>query len=453
MINKEELIKEYSQMAYKGEAALFVGAGISIPYGLPDFQGLIKELARGTIDLEITPELNYPQIAQFICNEKLGKKEIKYKISKKFDILYDENKSTYLRSIANSSISTIWTTNFDKLIEQSISFSGRNYDVRNEEEHFKYYSSRNNVEILKIHGDIISSDIVITQSDYEDFNINHRIAISRLEKDLLSKSFLFIGYSYKDPNIKTIVNTVKQLLNSKFVYKHYMILEQPKDTNESKLQKLWIKDMERYGIYVYEYQYGNYKELESILAKVSKKSKGRSVFVTGSHLNNHNTIAAEVGRELFHINNLILKYGHSKGIGSIVCNNFVQKCISNNVDIGKRIEIYANPYSFCDDWDNKDFLLGALEEMRKDILENVQILIAFPGGKGTKLEIEMALKRGVVVIPVMGERDKKFKEYIFKNLQLIEQLRQYSVEYINKLECNQVKVADIINCVRVILND
>lgn len=74
-------------------------------------------------------------------------------------------------------------------------------------------------------------------------------------------------------------------------------------------------------------------------------------------------------------------------------------------------------------------------------------------GKGTKLEIEMALKRGVVVIPVMGERDKEFKEYIFKNLQLIEQLRQYSVEYINKLECNQVKVADIINCVRVILND
>ena len=53
MINKEELINEYSQMAYKGEAALFVGAGISIPYGLPDFQGLIKELARGTIDLEI----------------------------------------------------------------------------------------------------------------------------------------------------------------------------------------------------------------------------------------------------------------------------------------------------------------------------------------------------------------------------------------------------------------
>lgn len=85
-----------------------------------------------------------------------------------------------MKSIANSSISTIWTTNFDKLIEQSISFSGRNYDVRNEEEHFKYYSSRNNVEILKIHGDIISSDIVITQSDYEDFNINHRIAISRL---------------------------------------------------------------------------------------------------------------------------------------------------------------------------------------------------------------------------------------------------------------------------------
>lgn len=75
MINKEELINEYSQMAYKGEAALFVGAGISIPYGLPDFQGLIKELARGTIDLEITPELNYLKLRSLFVMKSWEKKK------------------------------------------------------------------------------------------------------------------------------------------------------------------------------------------------------------------------------------------------------------------------------------------------------------------------------------------------------------------------------------------
>ena len=45
MIQKAELINEFSQRAAENKAAYFIGAGISIPYGLPDFENLIRELA------------------------------------------------------------------------------------------------------------------------------------------------------------------------------------------------------------------------------------------------------------------------------------------------------------------------------------------------------------------------------------------------------------------------
>lgn len=68
MIQKAELINEFSQRAAENKAAYFIGAGISIPYGLPDFENLIRELAKGRIDLKIKPNHNFPEIAQYILN-------------------------------------------------------------------------------------------------------------------------------------------------------------------------------------------------------------------------------------------------------------------------------------------------------------------------------------------------------------------------------------------------
>lgn len=38
MIQKNALINEFSQKASENKAAYFIGAGISIPYGLPNFE-------------------------------------------------------------------------------------------------------------------------------------------------------------------------------------------------------------------------------------------------------------------------------------------------------------------------------------------------------------------------------------------------------------------------------
>lgn len=142
MISKEELICDFSKKAESGHAAFFIGAGISVPYGLPNFQKLIDNLAEGVIDLEITSNQNYPEIAQFILNEQGNKEQIILKIQDEFNITYNEKKSSYLRSIAQSNVSTIWTTNYDLLIEQSLASCEKKCCVKNEDEQFKVCSSQ-----------------------------------------------------------------------------------------------------------------------------------------------------------------------------------------------------------------------------------------------------------------------------------------------------------------------
>ena len=124
MIQKAELINEFSQKAAENKAAYFIGAGISIPYGLPDFENLIRELAKGRIDLKIKPNHH-------------DKSPILKQIQCRFNIPYNKNKSTYLDSIAKSNVSTIWTTNFDTLIEQSLEYCGKKYISKNTDFDFK----------------------------------------------------------------------------------------------------------------------------------------------------------------------------------------------------------------------------------------------------------------------------------------------------------------------------
>ncbi len=93
-----------------------------------------------------------------------------------------------------------------------------------------------------------------------------------------------------------------------------MILSPEKKKNSQKLQKLWIQDLERYGIHVYLLENG-FPELAEMLEKICLKSKGKSVFVTGSHYDASNEMAKKLGKKLHKIDDLILNYGHSDGIG------------------------------------------------------------------------------------------------------------------------------------------
>jgi hypothetical protein len=56
--------------------------------------------------------------------------------------------------------------------------------------------------VYKMHGDVDHrSDAVLSKDDYERYPIKMRQFVESLRGDLISKTFMFLGFSFSDPNI------------------------------------------------------------------------------------------------------------------------------------------------------------------------------------------------------------------------------------------------------------
>lgn len=141
-------------------------------------------------------------------------------------------KSSAIHSeLANmQSCSIIYTTNFDDFIERSFKLHGRPHQVVAIEEHMR--TAAGTTEIVKFHGDWNHPDrMVLTESDYE-----RRMAFSepmdlRLWSDLLNRSVLFLGYSFRDPNVSYLFRQVKErfarLPNTSSGRRAYIVVQDP----------------------------------------------------------------------------------------------------------------------------------------------------------------------------------------------------------------------------------
>jgi len=105
----------------------------------------------------------------------------------------------YLNILLNLNIKHIWTTNFDKNIENVLVHNNINYDSISKESKLKNIESSNKKVVYKINGDIDDlENAVLTQEQYEKHQERMNLFSSFLEKELLIKKFLIIGYSFTD---------------------------------------------------------------------------------------------------------------------------------------------------------------------------------------------------------------------------------------------------------------
>lgn len=102
----------------------------------------------------------------------------------------------------------IITTNYDTLIEKI--FPDYTPIVGQRILHTNTYSIG---EIFKIHGCVTNHDsIIITKSDYEDFQSKKKYLSAKLLTFFAEHPLLFIGYSISDPNIKMILSDIDEIL-------------------------------------------------------------------------------------------------------------------------------------------------------------------------------------------------------------------------------------------------
>lgn len=129
-----------------------------------------------------------------------------------------------------------------------------------------------------MNGDISNpAGIVATQSDFEHYTDSHRIMLMFFKRELISSTFLFIGYSFTDHLVLECLSEIKRYLGDSFNY-HYTIM---RNDSKNPYFKHFVKDLEyRYHIRVLLVE--DYKDITVILKELNERIRSKRVFISGA---------------------------------------------------------------------------------------------------------------------------------------------------------------------------
>lgn len=124
-----------------------------------------------------------------------------------------------------------YTTNFDDFLERSLRLHGRPVHVTTSEADMSF---GNETEVIKFHGDLNSpSEMVLSESHYEQRMRLESAMDLKLRSDILGRAILFVGYSFRDPNIAYLFRTVNEKFSNlphSFAGKRaYILVSNPSD--------------------------------------------------------------------------------------------------------------------------------------------------------------------------------------------------------------------------------
>lgn len=191
---------------------VFIGSGVSINSGFPSWSDLIQEFAKdlgikvGNLSME-----DYLVIPQKYYN-KFGQQDYNRKIDSIFGIQVRPN--VIHEAILGLNPSHIITTNYDTLIEDSLSLTGQFYHTVAANEDLPYATSMN--LLIKMHGDLKRKNLILKEDDYLCYSTRNILIENYVKSLFTTHTIIFIGFSANDPNFKMIFNSVKNTLQGNF---------------------------------------------------------------------------------------------------------------------------------------------------------------------------------------------------------------------------------------------
>lgn len=190
--------------------ALFLGAGVSIPAGLPTWHELIDKLAGQLAkdeDRTVLEGLEVTDKAQLI--EQFEPEGFKKRVA---EITAEATTPSLVHALlAGLDVDQVVTTNYDTLFEEASKAAGHQLDVVLP--HQTAVGQRR--WILKMHGDVEHSDnIVLTRRHMVMYDAANRPSAALLQSLLLTKHLVFIGASMTDPNILRLMHEVDEYRTS-----------------------------------------------------------------------------------------------------------------------------------------------------------------------------------------------------------------------------------------------
>jgi NAD-dependent SIR2 family protein deacetylase len=193
----EQRLPALAEELQSGDVTLFAGAGLSKNAGLPLWDELLSPLAA---ELGLDRNTDPVTVAQYYVNAHA---QGRYLLNS--HIVRQLRQTTTKFALAHALMKelpfrVILTTNFDELIERTLTLEPeRRHRVVIDDEDLAYLSDRE-LAVVKVNGSVTQpNSLVLTREDFESYT-ERRPAITNYLKNLLATStFLFVGTSLRDP--------------------------------------------------------------------------------------------------------------------------------------------------------------------------------------------------------------------------------------------------------------
>lgn len=413
-------LKEFVRSMREEAAAIFVGAGLSRAAGCVDWKELLHDVAVD-LGLDVNLENDLVALAQYHVNESGDRSRLNQLLVEEFtkDTTLTENH----RLIARLPIRTIWTTNYDKLIEDAYREVHRKLDVKVSVENLNTTMPGRFATLHKMHGDVQAPhEAVLTKEDYESYQEKRQLFSEALKGDLVSKSFLFLGFSFEDPNVDYILSRIRVLLGVN-KRRHYCIMKRlsapttPRGTDladfeyRKRKMDLRIADLKRYSIQAILVD--DYGETTQILRQLSLRVCLWDVFISGSAHDygsfgkeRMEQLCASLGEAII-TDGFNLVSGFGLGIGGRVIAGAIHACMAKGVWMDDRLKLRPFPQGLPAD--EQQAIWNAI---REDLVQSSGVAIFIAGNKldsasntvvpatGLQAEYELAKAKGKFILPL-----------------------------------------------------
>lgn len=412
-------VDTFTKAIKESNAAIFAGAGLSMPAGFVNWKNLLRDIA-DELNLNVDKEHDLIAIAQYHYNEKGNNR---HRLNQLLIDEFSQGKSVTAnhKILAALPIHTYWTTNYDKLIEKAIEEEGKTPDIKISTQNLATSIPKRDAVVYKMHGDVSLPDqAVLTKDDYEGYNEKRLLYTTALQGDLVAKTFLFIGFSFDDPNLEYILSRIRILLGQN-QRNHYCFFKKinrndfatEADFHYAEIQhRLRIKDLKRYSIIAL--MIDDYSDITKVLESIQKKVLRSNIFISGAAKvydpRTENEALSFVHKLGYTISSKGYKIvsGVGFGIGSAIINGATEFVFSTNYrHLDNALVLRPFPQVVTGTKSKEERNL----EYRTEMMKHAGLALFIFGNKddekgkwklsdGMFQEFEIAITQGVVPIPV-----------------------------------------------------
>lgn len=414
-VSRAEFLTEFGRAMREGEAAAFVGAGLSRAAGFVDWKELLRDFAQDlNLDLEIEQDLTL--VAQYHLNREPAQSRERLHAKLVAEFSAEAELSPAHLGLAKLPLDLVWTSNYDTLVERAFTQAGRKVRVKKSAGTLVEQGPRGETTVFKLHGDLSDPEtIVLTRDDYRNYAKRYPGFRDRLRSDLAERTFVFLGFSFEDPHLDLILNELRLSFDGA-PRPHFVIMRRARNGRKGtkrygyarNRQTLKIEDLSTFGIRTLLVD--EFEEIYDLLRELDYQLRRARVFVSGA-AHDYNPkgrewldeLATSLGRQLI-ASGVDIVSGFGQGIGPQLLSGALEQLYNEEVsNIDRRLVLKPFPYASS----RRDLIA----KHRADLLATPGFVVFLSGNKlgadGTTLssdgvqdEFRIAVANGAIPLPV-----------------------------------------------------